>query len=66
MTRVRGRVGAQRGDEQRDEVVARDDLTDAVGRPDAQLAHAHRASLGSTSRPKTSIHSRWLRPTLCR
>jgi hypothetical protein len=26
----------------------------------------HRVTLGSTSRPKTSIHSRWLRPTLCR
>ena len=26
----------------------------------------HRTSPGSTSRPKTSIHSRWLRPTLCR
>jgi len=27
---------------------------------------AHRVSFGSTSRPNTSIHSRWLRPTLCR
>jgi hypothetical protein len=27
---------------------------------------AQRVSLGSTSRPKTSIHSDWLRPTLCR
>ena len=34
--------------------------------PQAGERTRHRCSLGSTSRPKTSIHSAWLRPTLCR
>ena len=34
--------------------------------PHARERSRHRWSLGSTSRPKTSIHSAWLRPTLCR
>ena len=34
--------------------------------PDAAVCSSYLCSLGSTSRPKTSIHSFWLRPTLCR
>src|SRR5690606_24040306 len=37
-----------------------------VGPAGCGVVLAHRASFGSTSRPKTSIHSRWLRPTLWR
>ena len=36
--------------------------TTAVGPPRG----GYRVSFGSTSRPKASIHSAWLRPTLCR
>ena len=48
------------------EVVPGPDLGHAVRRDDLQRGWSHRASFGSTSRPKTSIHSAWLRPTLCR
>src|SRR5690606_29301345 len=72
-------TGQQVGEELA-EVVARPDLGQAVGGPDAESFHgsilvqrrvdlvtrAHRTSRGSTSRPKASIHARWLRPTLCR
>lgn len=37
-----------------------------LGRIEASPASSQRRSLGRTSRPKTSIHSAWLRPTLCR
>jgi len=62
----------QRVPDQGGQVVAGAHLTDAVRGHDLQPlrwavpADAHRCSFGSTSRPKTSIHSRWLRPTLCR
>ena len=59
------RVVAEQLGEQLHEVVAGRDLGQPVGRPDLE-ARAHRTSLGSTSAPNVSIHSRWLRPTLCR
>ena len=45
-----------------------DDSTLGAARACRVVGHgrAHRTSFGRTSRPKTSIHSRWLRPTLCR
>ena len=45
------------------QVVTRDDLGDPL---DAPHLEPHRTSFGRTSRPKTSSHSRWLRPTLWR
>ena len=58
-------VGAERIPDQGGQVVPGTDLRQTSRRPDAQL-RAQRCSAGSTSRPNTSIHSRWLRPTLCR
>jgi hypothetical protein len=68
--RARGGVGGQRVAEQHGQVVPGPDLADPGDAPRAEhvsgLRHGQRTSFGSTSRPNTSIHSRWLRPTLCR
>jgi hypothetical protein len=42
-------------------VTSRTEREEGLDGPEGQ-----RCSLGMTSRPKTSIHSAWLRPTLCR
>ena len=63
---VAGLERADRGDDDRGQVVAGMDLGHAGGRPAAQLGVAHRCSFGRTSRENTSIHSRWFRPTLWR
>ena len=60
---VRAEVGQQHARERRRADAG--ELDDA--QPGERPGHAVTGcSLGSTSRPKTSIHSAWLRPTLCR
>jgi hypothetical protein len=70
-------IGPGGGEHHRGQVIPCPDLADtgqhehlepeAGSRPiRLETGHRYRTSFGSTSRPNTSIHWRWLRPTLCR